>query len=112
PPPPKARAALMESPGRSILAADTVVAIDGQILGKPVNADDARRMLHLLSGRMHEGLTAVALVTPQAGRSSNEASIDAQVEVTAVEFATLDKAEIDWYVQTGEPSDKAAAYAI
>ena len=101
-----------------MLAADTVVVIDGQILGKPIDADDARRMLRLLSGRRHEVLTAVALVARsdtggdfpvEAGKSP---PVSLHVEVTAVEFAVLAKAEIDWYVGTGEPSDKAGAYAI
>ena len=67
-------------------------------------------MLRLLSGRSHEVITAVALMSTPRGRS--DAAIDARIESTVVEFAPLDTAEIDWYVATGEPSDKAGAYAI
>jgi septum formation protein len=108
----KARAALASSGGRPVLAADTVVVIDGHILGKPVDIDDAKRMLRMLSGRTHEVLTAVVVLLARNGDRSRERAIDAQVEVTAVEFARLDNTEIDWYVETGEPSDKAGAYAI
>ena len=101
-----------------MLAADTVVVVGGEILGKPAGADDAKRMLRLLSGRTHEVLTAVVLVAendagsnfPRAPGKSDPVSL--AVEVTAVEFAALDMAEIEWYVATGEPSDKAGAYAI
>jgi septum formation protein len=112
----KGRAAVAEAAGRPVLAADTVVVIDGQILGKPVDEDDARRMLHLLSGRTHEVLTAVVLINAPGGdflgesRKSPPESL--QVEVTSVEFAKLSEDEIDWYVATGEPHDKAGAYAI
>ena len=114
----KARAVAAQNPGRPVLAADTVVVIDGQILGKPIDGDDAKRMLFLLSGRTHEVLTAVALIAGNdtgcdfrvdPGKSH---AVSLRIEATAVEFATLDKAEIDWYVSTGEPSDKAGAYAI
>ena len=108
----KARAGLGSSAGRPVLAADTVVVIDGQILGKPLDVDDAKRMLRLLSGRTHEVMTAVAVAAAADNAGGQERTIDAQVEVTAVEFARLDSTEIDWYVQTGEPSDKAGAYAI
>jgi septum formation protein len=112
----KGRAAVAQAAGRPVLAADTVVVIDGQILGKPVDEDDARRMLHLLSGRTHEVLTAVALIKdtrcdfPEGARKPHPVSL--QVEVTSVEFARLSEDEIDWYVATGEPRDKAGAYAI
>ncbi len=86
------------------LGADTTVVINGQIAGKPVDAEDAKQMLRLLSGRWHEVLTAVSLVRG-AGVLSDIAS-------TRVKFAALSDAEIDWYVSTGEPMDKAGAYAI
>jgi nucleoside triphosphate pyrophosphatase len=114
----KARVVADQASGRPVLAADTVVVLDNQILGKPANDEDAKRMLHLLSGRKHEVLTAVALISgkdtggdfrTQTGKSH---PVALRVEVTAVEFATLSKAEIDWYVATGEPADKAGAYAI
>ena len=105
----KARAIAPHADGCPVLAADTVVVIDGQVLGKPVNADDAKRMLRLLSGRTHEVLTAVAVMNARPGQ---EVTIDARIESTAVEFGPLGTDEIDWYVASGEPSDKAGAYAI
>jgi septum formation protein len=114
----KATVVHARSNGRPVLAADTVVVVDGQILGKPTDADDAKRMLRLLSGRTHEVLTAVALVKDTgsdfhtiAGKS-DPVSFFTGTEVTTVEFTPLDKAEIEWYVATGEPADKAGAYAI
>ncbi len=107
----KARVVHASSEGRPVLAADTVVVVDGRILGKPADADDAKRMLRMLSGRAHKVLTAVVLMSHDAGKS-DQVSLQSGTEVTTVEFATLQKAEIDWYVATGEPSDKAGAYAI
>lgn len=88
--------------GEVILAADTTVVVDGQILGKPEDADDARRMLQLLSGRTHEVLTGICL------RKDGTLQIDG--ETTLVEFSELSASEIDDYIQTGEPMDKAGAY--
>jgi septum formation protein len=105
----KARAIVSRADGRPVLAADTIVLIDGHVLGKPIDDADARRMLRLLSGRMHEVVTAVALMTSGADR---QPTVDSGLESTAVQFAPLAAAEIDWYVATGEPSDKAGAYAI
>jgi septum formation protein len=90
--------------GAVVLAADTSVVLAGEILGKPEDAGDARRMLAALSGREHEVLTAVCVRTPGAERQATVA--------TAVELAPLDAARIDWYVSSGEPFDKAGAYAI
>ena len=87
-----------------ILAADTVVVVDGQILGKPSSHADARRMLSLLSGVVHEVLTAV--VVRHGGSETSE------VVSTRVRFTTLSPAEIDWYLESGEPDGKAGAYAI
>jgi septum formation protein len=101
----KARAVQAASDGRAVLAADTVVVVDRQILGKPADSDDAKRMLRMLSGRAHEVVTAVVLV-------SGDGSFATGTEVSKVEFTLLNRAEIDWYVATGEPSDKAGAYAI
>ena len=106
----KGRAVFARANGRPVLAADTVVVIDGHVLGKPVSTDDARRMLRLLSGRTHEVITAVALLRARPGQQ--EPAIENGLESTAVRFVPLDKAEIEWYVGTGEPSDKAGAYAI
>ncbi|MBM3775755.1 MAG: septum formation inhibitor Maf [Acidobacteria bacterium] len=90
--------------GEVVLAADTVVVIDGKILGKPRDAADARRMLELLSGRRHEVLTGIAI------RRGGLLTTD--VAVTAVWFASLTPHEIADYVASGEPMDKAGAYAI
>jgi septum formation protein len=100
----KARVAATQRPDATILGADTIVVVDGQILGKPSDTEDATAMLRRLAGRAHEVLTGVAIV--QAGR----ATID--VASTRVWFLPLSDAEIGWYVATGEPSDKAGAYAI
>jgi septum formation protein len=89
-----------------VLGADTVVLVDDEILGQPRDADDARRMLKLLSGRWHEVLTAVALVRAGGGQ------VMADHERSRVRFAEMSVAEIDWYVATGEPMDKAGAYAV
>ena len=89
-----------------VVGADTVVAVGGQILGKPADAEDARRMLRLLSGRWHDVLTGVALV-----RAETREVLVAH-ELTRVRFAPLTDGEIDWYVATNEPSDKAGAYAV
>jgi septum formation protein len=108
----KARAIAASAPDRSVLAADTVVVIDGRILGKPADAGDAKRMLRLLSGRAHQVLTGVALVPASPGAGASPQGFDVRLEATTVEFTTLGEPEIDWYVATDEPSDKAGAYAI
>jgi len=115
----KAQAVAAQSQGRPVLGADTVVVIDGQILGKPTSTADAKRMLRLLSGRIHEVLTAVVLIAGHdpggdflSTSTSPPGSSYSAVEATAVEFVLLSRAEIDWYVGTGEPLDKAGAYAI
>lgn len=103
----KARAVAATREEGLVLGADTTVVIDNQILGQPVNNDDALRMLKLLSGRWHEVLTAIALV-----RANDKSKSVVDVESTRVRFAELSQAEIDWYVSTGEPLDKAGAYGI
>jgi septum formation protein len=89
-----------------VLGADTVVAVGGQVLGKPADAEDARRMLRLLSGRWHDVLTGVALVRAETGE------VLVSHELTRVRFASLTDDEIDWYVATNESADKAGAYAV
>ncbi len=90
------------------IAADTMVVLDDHILGKPADPADAARMLRLLSGRQHEVLTGVCLSACCQGRW-----LDLQtVESTAVRFAALTEEQIQWYVSTGEPMDKAGAYGI
>ncbi len=91
-------------PAAIVLGADTTVVVDGQILGKPESASDAARMLRLLSGRTHQVITGVAVVSP------TQTLIAA--EVTAVQFFSLSDQEIADYISTGEPMDKAGAYAI
>lgn len=88
-----------------VLGADTVVVVEGEILGQPHEADEAKRMLRLLSGRWHDVLTGVAFVRVGVGSIVEHAT-------TRVRFCELSEAEIDWYVSTGEPLDKAGAYGI
>jgi len=90
--------------GLAVLGADTTVTLDNMILGKPADAVDAARMLRLLSGRTHRVMTGVAVVTAE--------NVEVAAEVTAVRFLTLSDAEIVDYVASGEPMDKAGAYAI
>jgi septum formation protein len=90
----------------AILAADTVVALDGRILGKPTDAADARAMLQFLAGREHRVLTAAALVRLPGGRAAS------RVDVTRVRFRPYGDDVIDWYLGSGEPYDKAGAYSI
>ena len=104
----KARAVSDRLPGQAVLGADTVVVVDGEILGKPRDGSDARRMLRLLSGRDHRVITGVTLL----GSGGARADVDTRTEATTVEFAALSDAEIEWYVATGEPTGKAGAYAI
>ena len=87
-----------------ILGADTVVVIDGQILGKPRDDDEAASMLRRLSGTRHEVLTGISL--------RHGASELGRVETTTVHFTPLSDAEVEWYVASGEGRDKAGAYAI
>jgi len=91
-------------PGAVLVTADTVVILDGDVIGKPADEADARRMLHRLSGRTHRVVTGVTVVT--GGRSKTFA------EMTEVEFAPLSDAEIDFYVDHYRPLDKAGAYGI
>jgi septum formation protein len=107
----KARAVFMrhqvvdiESAPLVVLGADTSVVCDGEILGKPMDVEDATRMLRMLSGRSHRVLTGIAVVTP-AGTTSD-------VESTEVTFSRISEAELAAYCATGEPMDKAGAYGI
>jgi septum formation protein len=98
------KALAVAQPDEIVLGADTTVVIGNEIAGKPVNIDDAKRMLRRLSGQWHEVLTGVSLVR------NNE--FTTTVVVTRVKFAMMSEAEIDWYATSGEPDDKAGAYAI
>ncbi len=91
-------------PADIVLGADTTVVIDEQIIGKPIDLADAKRMLQLLSGRWHEVLTAIAV--------SSEGKTRSAVQNTRVKFARLSDAEIDFLAERGDPLDKAGAYAV
>ena len=118
-----------------VLASDTTVALDDEILGKPLDADDARRMLKRLSGRSHWVHTGVAIAWPAIGSMAGHGDLKVQqvgetmgsmndehaarnwqfkqaLSSSKVHFADLTDAWIDWVIQTGEPMDKAGAYAI
>jgi septum formation protein len=104
----KALAVFRARPRDYVLGADTIVVIDGAILGKPRDADDAARMLRLLSGRTHAVITGVCVVGPVASKGG---ALSAS-ETTLVTFCELSDEEIRDYVGTGEPMDKAGAYGI
>ena len=91
--------------GELVLAADTAVVLDGEIRGKPADEEDARRMLRALSGRAHEVMTGVCV---RAGTGEERTAVVS----SEVLLAPLDEARIGWYVATGEPMDKAGAYAV
>ena len=105
----KARAIRASAPESVVLGADTIVVARDQVLGKPTDAADAVRMLRLLSNRQHFVITGVCLIGTDSQGTDFE---DVRSEKTAVHFAALTDAEIRDYVATGEPMDKAGAYAI
>ncbi len=92
--------------GSIVLGADTIVVVDNSVLGKPVDEEDAARMLGLLSGREHHVLTAFSIVRPP------EAPLHAEIVSTSVRVSRLAASDIEGYIKTGEPMDKAGAYAI
>lgn len=100
----KAEAVAERFPESAVLGADTTVVIDNQILGKPVDLDDARRMLRLLSGTWHEVLTGVALVENNATRTA--------IQRTRVKFIDMTDDDIEFLAKNGAPLDKAGAYAV
>ena len=100
----KAVAVLENHPNEIIVAADTVVVINNEVLGKPKNEEDARRMLEMLSGKSHQVITGVAILS--------NGTEELFYEVTDVKFGDLSKEEIDWYISTREYHDKAGAYGI
>jgi len=106
----KARVAAEEAGKKNIpaivIGADTAVVAAGELLGKPTSADDARKILRLLSGRTHEVLTGVSVLRVPEGSAA------LHVETTRVTFLELSEKDIDDYIATGEPLDKAGAYAI
>lgn len=102
----KAREISEKFPASWVIGADTIVFIDGTILGKPGSKSEARAMLKRLSGKTHQVLTGYCICCQSAGRSISDAV------KTEVQFKKLSMAEIDWYLNSGEPFDKAGAYAI
>ncbi len=109
----KAQAVARTRPGTWVLAADTTVVLEGDILGKPLDAADALATLTRLSGRTHEVLTGVALAGPGAtGASAGSPFEAAEVVRTHVTFRSASAEELAWYVRTGEPLDKAGSYAV
>ncbi len=102
----KARAAAADFDAGIVLAADTLVALDGRALGKPADEADAHAMLRALSGRTHEVLTGVCLMDAATGM------LVKRVERSRVTFRDLSDEDIDAYIATGEPMDKAGAYGI
>lgn len=112
----KALAVLRARPNDLILGADTIVVVDGEMLGKPCDAEDAARMLRLLSGRTHQVTTGVCLVGSTAPITENSQLTtgfeDVRSETTLVTVHPLTDNDIRFYVSTGEPMDKAGAYGI
>lgn len=110
----KALAIFRQQANAFVLGADTIVIIDEQILGKPRDRDDAARMLRILSGRTHQVTTGVCLVGPQTrvGSGALASFEDVRSETTLVTMSPLTDDDIRSYIATGEPMDKAGAYAI
>ena len=102
----KARAAAIDFPDENVVGADTVVVVDGKILGKPKNKEEAFSMLKSLSGRNHEVITAFSFININKNISYSD------YEITKVYFKNLTDDEIKWYINTKEPMDKAGAYGI
>jgi septum formation protein len=102
----KAKDIASRYPGRWVIAADTIVYINGIILGKPKNREEALEMLNRLSGQEHRVLTGFSVYHLEKGKGDKEAV------QTAVKVKSLTSVEMEWYVQTGEPFDKAGGYAI
>ena len=101
-----AKARAVGRPGELVIAADTTVVVDGDLLGKPLDPADAGAMLARIEGRWHEVLTAVVVREPDSDRDAME------VASTTVRMAAMSPERIAWYVSTGEPLDKAGAYGI
>jgi septum formation protein len=99
-------------PAMVVLGADTVVVCDGEVMGKPADPADAARMLLLLSGRTHQVVTGVAVVWGTGTRMNPGPAVQVAAELTQVTMQTLSPEEVSRYVASGEPMDKAGAYAI
>lgn len=96
--------AALHQPEDIVISADTIVVVEGEILGKPADQADASRMLHLLSGRTHQVLTAISVLA--------KGQQETRVVTTDVTFRTLTDREIDFYIASGDPMDKAGSYGI
>lgn len=96
-------------PGSLVLGADTTVVIDGTIVGKPEDAEDAARMIRDLSGRWHDVVTGVAITRSESG---SESKIASAIQTTGVKFREMTESEIEFLVRFGDPMDKAGAYAV
>lgn len=110
------KAAARAEEGELVLAADTTVVLDGELLGKPTDPEDARRMLRKIAGREHTVYSGIALLETLGGRAAETGELVARsaaaVETSGVVMADLDDGEIAWYAGTGEPLDKAGSYAV
>lgn len=107
------KAAARAAPGELVLGADTIVVLDGELLGKPADEAHAREMLARIAGREHTVHTGVALHQPgPSGSGPDDTSAVSAVETSRVRMTPLGPAEIEWYVGTGEPLDKAGSYAV
>ena len=102
----KAQAIAMQQPNRWVIAADTTVLLGDQLLEKPLDASDAARMLSLITGRTHTVYTGVTLQNVESSYR------DTRVAESEVRMLSLSAEDIEWYVRTGEPMDKAGAYAV
>ena len=102
----KAHTVAKRHPGFWVLAADTIVVLEGQVFGKPADLDDARQMLTALSGHPHQVMTAFVLLDPTGKTTA------AEIVTSQVTFKELSESEVTAYLATGEPFDKAGAYAI
>ncbi len=100
----KAEVVAARHPGEIVLGADTTVVVDGRIIGKPIDIQDARRMIGLLAGRTHKVLTGVALV--------KNGNCQVGLQSTSVKFAAMTADEVDFLAEQGDPLDKAGAYAV
>ncbi len=108
----KAEAVAQKYADAIVLGADTTVVIDNQILGKPVDLADAKRMLKMLAGNWHDVLTGVALVEKNLKSEIQNPKSNVGMQRTRVKFAEMSESEIDFLAENGEPLDKAGAYAV